>query len=257
MNTTNKNQISDTSNNLDEIRKKLSGLFDEVMESYFERFDENSDRITNLVLLHASLKQSVDFRSHPSLDDILRTSIVFTHASLEDFLRTLASELLPLANEDALNQIPLKGLNTSGRAEKFLLGNLACFRGKLVDDVIHESVIGSLQRSTFNNTNEIAQLLQSLGINVPEVNRSFPKIEELMRRRHLIVHRADKIGETNLGKDDVLDVDPSKVIDWLKAVLELIGNILSQAAVELVLLKLPKEKEGNNLNQPPTPPQSS
>jgi hypothetical protein len=244
MNTLNSAQISKSGNDLKKLQNTIHDLIEKIMTPYFEKFEENSDRVTNLVLLHATLKQNQQFCSDPSLDDILRASIVFTHASLEDFLRTLASELLPLANEEALNQIPLNGLNASGRTEKFFLGNLARFRGKLVDDVIQESVFSSLQRSTYNSTNDIAQLLKSLGIDVSKINRSFPKIEELMQRRHLIVHRADKVKQTDLDEEEILEIDSSKVIDWLKAVLELIADILREATVHQLFNDVYLKKTG-------------
>ena len=57
--------------------------------------------------------------------------------------------LLPIANEDAPNDVPLVG--GSGRSEKFQLGKLARHRGKKIDDVIRESVAAYMERYTFNN----------------------------------------------------------------------------------------------------------
>lgn len=213
-------------------KEKLEELINEIVEKslapYYERLNENADRIIDLISLYKKLKNNPEFQSHPSLDDILRTSIVFTHATLEDFLRTLASQLLPFAESETLNQIPLAGLSPSSRAEKFLLGNLVKFKGKSIEEVIQESINNSLQNSNFNNTTDIAQLLRSLNIDISKVNESFPEIDELMKRRHIIVHRADKAIDGN----NFLNVSPEQVKGWLMAVIKLVLNILKITAVQ-------------------------
>lgn len=213
-----------------EINERDIDILEEFIYPYYISFYTNTDRILDLIALYIKLKKTSEFQSDHSLDDILRISIVFTHATLEDFLRTLASKLLPFSGSEALNQIPLAGFSPSGRAEKFLLGNLVKFKGKTIDEVIQESVNGSLQNSNFNNTKEISQLLKSLNIDITKVNETFPEIDELMKRRHIIVHRADKLKEGNSNEDCYKDVDSKEVLSWLQAVQKLIDNILIDIA---------------------------
>jgi hypothetical protein len=140
-------------------------------------------------------------------EEILRAVVVLNHAYLEDFLRNLALWLVPLGDEETLNKIPLVG--TAGRSEKFQLGKLAQHRGKKIDAVIRESVAAHMERSTFNSVTEIMTFLASINVNLKrreEETKSsaseFPhlaitedtlsQLEAMMKRRHHIVHRADK-----------------------------------------------------------------
>ena len=237
--------LSASQDNESALRERVGVAIQQIMEPYFERYRENANRIMNLVMLYISLKQNPGAETHSTLDDILRASVVFTHATLEDFLRTLAFRLLPMTDEEILNQIPLLSLNTSGRPEKYLLGSLAQFRKKTVEDVIQESVMSFLQRSNYNNITDIVQLLKSLKVDVTKVDRSFSSIERLMERRHSIVHRADRGGSARSTTNDLLDIYPTDVMAWLEAVLHLIGDILSQTAVsELINIGFMKQ-EGN------------
>ena len=160
-------------------------------------------------------------------EEILRAVVVLNHAYLEDFLRSVALWLLPIANEDALNDVPLVG--ASGRSEKFQLGKLAEHRGKKIDDVIRESVSAHLERSTFNTVTQIMSFLESVNVRMPsrdEVDSSsspIPRLaidgevlallEAMMKRRHHIVHRADK-AKTGGGLQEITKGD---VACWLAA----------------------------------------
>jgi len=159
--------------------------------------------------------------------EILRAVVVLNHAYLEDFLRNVALWLLPIADEETLNKIPLAGV--TGRAEKFQLGKLAEHRGKRIDDVISESVAAFMERSTFNNVKEIMSFLDSVNVRLPsreEIETSPSEVPRLpiegdvlgpldamMKRRHHIVHRADK-AKTGDGLQEIADTD---VMSWLAA----------------------------------------
>ncbi len=134
---------------------------------------------------------------------------------------------MPLAAEETLNKIPLVG--TSGRAEKFQLGKLAEHRGKKIDVVIKESVAGYMERSTFNSVTEIITFLESVKVKLPsreEVESSSSKIprlpiagdtlgllEAMMKRRHHIVHRADKA----TAGGGLQQITEGEVVGWLAA----------------------------------------
>lgn len=234
---------SEIENKSQSAEDKLAIRVDETLNPYLIQLRENTSRVIKLIKLYISLSESQDFKSHDSLDDILRLCVVFTHATLEDFLRTIAARLLPIADKDVLNQIPLEGISPSGRAEKFLLGNLTHFRGKTVDDVIQQSVISSLQRSNFNNTDDIAQLLKNINVDVSKVNQNFSDLENLMRRRHLIVHRADKESPINSDERNVTDINGNQALDWLMAVVDFINSVLSQTTIRELIIKGALRKE--------------
>jgi hypothetical protein len=191
------------------------------LEPYLALIVAGMLRATNLV------KRAIELNDEAS-DEVLRAVVVLMHAYLEDFLRTLALILLPIAGEDALNDVPLAGLNKTGRAEKFFLGKLVRHREKGVDDLIKESVAEHLERSTFNSVTEVMAFLDGLGLQLPRQDENMRAVlrisveeeskvpsalEAMMQRRHYIVHRADKAKHGS----GLQSIDANDVLDWLRA----------------------------------------
>ena len=93
----------------------------------------NLKRVENLVSIYENHPDAQGQGRKPAeLLDILRAGVVLLHASLEDVLRKIAYWKLPSANPTVLDNIPLVGLGPIPK--KFLLGELAVFRGKKIDE---------------------------------------------------------------------------------------------------------------------------
>ena len=94
------------------------------------RFRANMSRITGLMKLALSQNDPLGpmklffLQSDGPRADILRTIVVFLHATFEDVLRTTARQRIVAAKADVLNEIPLVGAARSDRREKFSLGSL-------------------------------------------------------------------------------------------------------------------------------------
>jgi hypothetical protein len=181
------------------------------LRPYFKRIEENIDRAVSLLQLFEHLSEI----EAEGRDDLLRAAVVFIHAYLEDFLRTLASELLPVGDENCLKDIPLAGAGSFGRSEKFVLAQLAQHRGKTVDDLLRLSVSDYLSRSNYNSLAEISALLTRLGFKPEDHNKGFDAIDQMIQRRHQIVHRADRVNEA--GTPVLQRIDRSQVTHWLSA----------------------------------------
>jgi hypothetical protein len=209
-----------------------------AIQPYTERMKAG---ILRIVMLASTAKAGLDTNdplNKTTAEDILRAAVVLIHAHLEDFLRTIAGVLLPVGDESFLNSIPLAGLK--GRPEKFSLGKLVQHKGKSVDDVLRESVSEYLDRRTFNNTEEITQLLGELGVDTSKVNECFPAIQQMMKRRHQIVHRVDRI-----RPDDptVLEaITPDQVEAWVEAATKFIASFLGEIAMKLPLAETTSQK---------------
>jgi len=159
-------------------------------------------------------------RDH-SKTDVLRSAVVMLHAAMEDLLRSIAYWKLPAASAQTLGKIPLVSI---APALKFSLGDLSSHRGKTVDEVIESSVNGYLERSNYNNTDEVAAFLGSVGIDVNQVNAHFSNIDPVMKRRHQIVHRADQDDDaTGRGHYRVTSIGVKKVENWISSI-EAFGN---------------------------------
>jgi len=222
-----------TSNEATEITPEQADTWaQKLMETYIEKAGERDfrpyvERIGDSVRRSLNLIARTEQADTETAAEILRAVVVLNHAYLEDFLRNLALALLPLAGEEALNSVPLAG--TTGRAEKFFLGKLARHRGKGIDDLIRESVSTHMERSTFNSVTEILLFLESIELKLPRTKENVASplpqlgverdtlalLEAMMKRRHHIVHRADR----NNAGDGLLEITQNEVVLWLAATL--------------------------------------
>lgn len=198
------------------------------MQSHVDRLAKNVSRAQNLVVAYQVLTGSRPGRRSVGDTDVLRSAVVLIHAALEDFLRSLAREYLPQARPEVISSIPLKGAGRAGRAERFSLGQLDEHRGKTVDELIAECVDAYLERSNYNNTSEIASLLESLDIDVEPCRQFFADLDRMMLRRHQIVHRADCTAESGRGRHHARSLSMNTVEKWINTVFNFHGAVLFQ-----------------------------
>jgi hypothetical protein len=197
----------------------------EEMEPYLQHISEGFQRVFKLgraAKTRIKPEEPGAKERRETSDDIFRAIVVLTHAYLEDFLRTLAKAFLPMADERTINDVPLVGLgSSSGRAEKFYLGKLIQHRGKRIDDVIQESVDEYLERSSFNSATEIMSFLERLGLkDIEKQDEKLSVVDTMIRRRHLIVHRADRAG------NQLQAIDPDEVLLWVEVTYEFMGKLI-------------------------------
>lgn len=186
----------------------------DALELQVGRLAFNVRRVESLVA--AAVESTAT--SPPLGEDILRSAVVLLHATLEDYLRTLAGAYLKFAPREALDGIPLAGQRRE-RAEKFLLGALGDFRDRSVLDLIALSISEHLERRTFNNIEDIVALVQHLGCEIDELKPFFSNIGAMMARRHVIVHRADLAMDQHPRKTAALGtIEPTDVSRWAEAV---------------------------------------
>jgi hypothetical protein len=177
-------------------------------------------RVRNLLEIYSMLEREGPERADIETSDLLRSAVVFLHATLEEFLRGIIREGVPHIGEQTLNTVPLVG---QGRyPKKFHLGALAGHREKAVQQLIKESVDAYLDTLSFNSTTDIANWLEGLDIEGGLVNRRFSDLDQLMSRRHHIVHQADK-GEGHLG---AYPITPEELASWKDVVDEFVSSVV-------------------------------
>ena len=186
------------------------------------RFHLNMGRITGLVKLGVSdidsLKPKELLQSDGVRADIRRTIIVFLHATFEDVLRTMARQRIAAAKSDILDKIPLVGTSRSGRAEKFHLGALIAHRGKTVDQLIQESVENYLDRESFGSCHDVDEVLTQIGLDTAPFKPLYPDLDQMMKRRHRIVHEADLPSPKDSVSDPWTIGDDFNLAVWLLVV---------------------------------------
>lgn len=171
-------------------------------------------RVERLVNLYHREVEGKKGRPDSSIIDVLRSAVVFIHATLEDGMRAVIRHKFPRGKREILDKIPLAGISPSGNPEKFFLGRLAEHSGKSVDEVIEESLGAFLERTSFTSANDLSYWLTVLGLDLKIVQRYLPKIEAMMKRRHHIVHRGDKSDEIGPGKQYARSLNAKLVQDW-------------------------------------------
>jgi hypothetical protein len=201
-----------------------------VKQEIQQRFNFNLTRAGNLIQVYDRISQpqpgqSAQGRRSVLQSDTLRAATVFLHATLEDFLRSIAYWKFPTAGPDLLNRMALAGQDPNEK--KFTLGDLHPHRGKTIDAVLAESTNQHLERSTYNNTTEISAFLTLIGINVAQANAEFPRLAELMLRRHQIVHRADRHVVAGSGHHRATSIRRAAVDRWLAAVRSFGNEVLA------------------------------
>jgi len=191
----------------------------DVLIDPIESLTENLKRVRHVLAIYQKLYGHGSGRRSADKSDLLRFAVVFLHATVEEFLRSIAAYYLPLGNEEALNRVSLVGLSNSGRAEKFLLGKLARHRGKSVDTLLDESVNEYLTRLSFNNTTDVMTILQDCGLETfPELDQTLPKIQQIMERRHRIVHQTDREKKKDKVRKRPSSLSASQIKEWVNDV---------------------------------------
>lgn len=197
-----------------------------------KRFYDNYQRVQNLLTIYGKLKEesadkpTIKFDEDVRLTDLLRASVVFLHGSEEDYIRTTLSNLfLSRADEKELASIAL--LDTSGRAEKFSFAQLSHFADYNVGELIAESINETLSKTSFNSYSEIHAWMRKIGVKLDSFSRQ-KQIDELIKRRHKIVHEVDQVTYGNDMRTRVSTIEVKTVRVWCSAVKEMLELIDSQ-----------------------------
>lgn len=188
---------------------------EDVKAEISQRFDDNIARVVGLIASYTGSLPGVQGRPSMTSTDILRGAVVFLHASLEDLLRSILEWKLPSTlNHANLDDIPLEGEEPG----KYTLGQFAKHRGRTVDEVIDRSVRAYLERSNFNNVKQVASALVRSGIATAPLKTFGSDLESVMKRRHWIVHRADRNQAQGQGQFAAMSLHPNTVKAWVGSV---------------------------------------
>jgi hypothetical protein len=194
------------------------------------RFRLNMDRINGLINLSrsdiAAPRGTKPFQTDGVRADILRTIVVFLHATFEDVLRSIARQrIAAVKSQEVLDKIPLLGTSRSGRAEKFYLGALNTHRGKTVDQLIHESVENYLDETSFGSIRVVDGVLIQMGLDTAPFKSLYADLDQMMQRRHRIVHEADLPSPKDTVSGPWTIEDYLNLCIWLLTVLIFCGQL--------------------------------
>jgi hypothetical protein len=189
-----------------------------------QRFTSNIKRIAYLVDVPIDLRESRDLDTMKLYTgEVYLAAVVLLHSSFEDCLREIARLGLSDSDEETLDTVPLVGASRTGQPKKFSLGILSKHREKTVHQLIRESVSEFLDRMSFNSSSDIAYIVEKMGVDLSDLRRHFSELDEMISRRHQIVHKADLIGSP--GYEEVACIEGQDIVKWLSSVLAFIGDL--------------------------------
>jgi HEPN superfamily RiboL-PSP-like protein len=223
-----------------QVANKMVAAF---IKRQVKRTVQNLKRADKLVALYQSQYRPSQARHFAYETDLLRAAVVFTHASLEDFMRSVLRAFLPWADEGGLENVPLAG--TQGRAQKFPLGELAKHRNKTVQELLQQSVDEYLERSSYNSPNEILRVLAAIKIDLRAFDPILRELGAMIKRRHAIVHRADTAEIKGKRHVKPTPLEPETVQKWIQA---------TSTFVLLVFGRLPVTRFKRTGSKPATAP---
>jgi hypothetical protein len=188
----------------------------EVGDKLAELTRTRLERVRGLVDLYELLAGPISGRPTVHESDVLRAAVVFLHATLEDFLRSLAAIRLPDSSSETLQKIP--PASGDGRKTTMSLGELHDYRGRSINDFIRESIESHLSRSNYSNVGDIKRLLSDLRLEPSCVDPHAARLAALMTRRHHIAHRLDQNESTGRGHHAANSISKVMVSGWIETV---------------------------------------
>jgi hypothetical protein len=200
-----------------------------MLDQITQRLLDNLDRVDNLLAIYNQyLKGSGAGRRTVGKTDVLRAAVVLLHATLEDFLRSLAAWKLPDARPEDLEGIPIVGTGRKGQPDKFTIRQLVERRGTAVNDLITESISIHLEEISYSNTDQVVAQLQRIRLNIEPLQRHLGDLPSLINRRHQIVHRADKNEQPGQGHFSARSISTDNIVSWTATVREFSAEVIHQ-----------------------------
>ncbi len=216
-----------------DIKVKVNAPDAPLLADLIEHSLTNYGRVEALIRIYENITKDKKGKRPNSDIDVLRSAVVFIHATLEDGLRVIGKHYLPKCDREVLDKIPLIGINNSGKAEKFFLGRLSEHSSRSVNDLIVESVASYLDKTSYTSTSDISTALSNYGIDQTKIKPLYSVLDEMIQRRHHIVHKGDKITNSGPGKQYANSLSAKQVRKWNKTVNDLL-NIITELYAESI-----------------------
>lgn len=173
-------------------------------------------------------------------DDICRSSVVFLHAALEDYLRSVGNDRLPFAPKEVINEIPLVSFDAV-HANKFLLGELLPYRDSIVSDVIGDSIKKHLLRRSFTSFDDVRSFIGKIQLETAAFEQYRTPVDQMMQRRHKIVHESDLIRDGSPSPNQWTDADHQSLLTWTNAVSTFGRDLFQQSYITRPVVPLTRK----------------
>ncbi|MEY3214196.1 MAG: hypothetical protein RIT28_4677 [Pseudomonadota bacterium] len=191
-------------------------------------FATNLGRVSSLVKGYT--QRDLPAEMSPAQTDLLRATVVFLHASLEDLLRSLEERHIDHQVEagDGLAGVPFAFDAARASKEKISLAELAEHHlHRPVREVVRISLARELASRSYNNLQEVDQAMRRVGLRLTLDAHQRQALNVMIARRHHIAHRADRASAPGLRHHSVLPLHLDDVNAWIDIV-RAIGDAVDQ-----------------------------
>lgn len=181
----------------------------QILLDVTSRFGKNIKRAYRLIIFATeSIPEGESSQERKIfIDDIMRSSIVLAHSSLETALRELISRRLKSQAVTEVPKVPLFG------KDKFQWKDLHRYRHKTIAQVIDKSIDEYMSEVSFNSSDQIISHFKGIGVELDYVRPLFSNLEAMIKRRHKIVHESDHI--KNSTENEFENITPDTVLKWI------------------------------------------
>ncbi len=193
-------------------------------------FVENERRVDSLIDAYRALSDA-NLGNIQARNDVLRAAVVLLHSTLEEILRNIYLWKLPDGSLESLNRIPFVG-HAITRPKGILLGELREFRGQFIENIIRDSIDQYVDTLNINNTTQLSGFLDVAGLSSDPVRRHFTALNQLMLRRHQIVHQMDREDGLDPLDKPVAEIDLTSVQEWRNSLHAFFADIIIQLSAE-------------------------
>jgi hypothetical protein len=199
-------------------------------EDAFSRFHSNLSRVRSLSAIYVQLVGKGQGRVAVEYSDILRSAVVFLHATLEDLLRSLeeahAQRQLKSGATDSHSIFPSLGFVLGSaddtRPTKIMVWELVKHHhNKTVEDVVRLALDREFSTRTYNKPIDVIQAITRLKLDTSGATLSASTLQAMMQRRHQIAHRADHNPIRGRGQHIALPLPRALFETWLDMVSKL------------------------------------
>ena len=188
----------------------------------------NLRRVDNLIRLYTVNRTAGAGRKDTKTTDLLRAAVVVLHASMEDYLRSLRIAHFDAMTAEQVACIPLVSPdgNPDKGVKKFTFKELYRHKERTVGDLMRESLEENLEAfSSYSDVGQVITTLQTLGINDEALSQEDRSIlQEMIKRRHNIVHKADRNQQRGQGNYRTKSIGPKTVESYVGAVKALVRS---------------------------------
>lgn len=189
---------------------------------------DNMNRVHRIIGLFEKA-EALDIGLPEEREEVLRAAVVLLHSSLEEVVRNLFVERLPKCSVDVLNELSYPTPGNISKTKGVLLGDLFNdYQGRFVDNVIVDAINYHIDRMNINNSTQLSAMLHKVNIDTQELKSTLNELDELMKRRHQIVHQMDRNDRLDPDTRPISPIDLETVRNWFSAMEHFNKIILQQ-----------------------------